>query len=217
LINVLVVDDHELVRAGIRKLLADANGIRVIGEAESGEHAITFVRQQSIPDVVLLDLKMPGLGGLETTKRLVRLLPSLKVLILSSKADELFAARLLQSGAVGFLTKGCHPDELIIAVRKVYVGQRYLSPEIAHKLALQHVGDGESSPLALLSERELQIMQMITQGLKVQDIADRLCVSTKTINSYRYRLFDKLKVSNDVELTHMALRHGLIEDIHEVT
>ena len=216
MINVLIVDDHELIRAGIKKLLSDVSGFKIVGEAQSGEQALSVIRQNNA-DVVLLDLKMPGLGGIETTKRLIRLIPNVKVLILSGKADELFAARLLQSGAVGFLTKGCHPDELVVAIRKVYVGQRYLSPEIAQKLALQHVGEGEDSPLTQLSERELQIMQMITVGSKVQEISEQLCLSTKTVNSYRYKLFDKLKVSNDVELTHLALRYGLIEDFNEIS
>ncbi len=214
MINIIVVDDHELVRAGIKKLLADVQGLKVIGEADSGESIISQVRQLN-PDVVLLDLRMPGLGGIETTKRLTRLLPSLKILVLTSKSDELFAAKLLQAGAMGFLTKGCHPDELVIAIRKVFVGQRYLSPDIAQKLALQHVNEGDESPLMQLSDRELQIMQLIVQGARVQDISESLCLSTKTINSYRYKLHDKLKVNNDVELTHLALRYGLIEDVNE--
>lgn len=212
MINVLLVDDHDLVRTGIKRLLSDAQGIRVVGEANSGEQAVVAVRQVKA-DVVVMDVKMPGIGGLEATRRLLRMNPDLKVIALSVCNDDLFPQRLLQAGAAGYITKGCNVEEMILAIRKVYSGQRYISPEVAQRLALKHVGEQEESPFELLSERELQIMMMITSGLRVQEISEKLCLSPKTVNSYRYRLFEKLKVNNDVELTHLAIRYGLLDNI----
>jgi two-component system invasion response regulator UvrY len=214
MIDVFLVDDHEIVRQGITRLLNDVQGIRVVGEADSGEHAITRIRQATLPvDIVIMDIKMPGIGGLEATRRLVRMNTDLKVIVLSICSDELLSQRMLQAGASGYLTKGCHIDEMVSAIRKVHSGQRYLSPEIAQKLALRTMGEADHSPFALLSERELQIMIMITRGLRVTDISEKLCLSPKTINSYRYRLFQKLKIHNDVELTHLAIRYGMLEEM----
>lgn len=212
MINVFVVDDHALVRLGIVRLLEDVNGIKVIGSASSGEEALRLARKTP-PHVVLLDLKMPGIGGLETTRRLLRVQPDIKVIALSAFQDHPFPMRILQAGASGYLTKEASVDEMIQAIKKVYAGQRYISPEIAQQLALKSLSDSpnDASPFDLLSERELQVMMMITSGLKVQEISNKLCLSSKTVNSYRYRLFDKLKIKNDVELTHLAIRHGLLD------
>lgn len=212
MIRTLIVDDHALVRLGIRKLLEGVSGIKVIGEAASGEEALKFVRQHET-DVVLLDVKMPGIGGLEATKRLIRTNPDLKVIAVTAFVEDPFPSRILQAGAFGYLTKDSGIDEMVNAIKKVFGGQRYINPEIAQKLALKSLSEvpGESSPLDALSERELQVMIMISSGHKVTDIADKLCLSSKTVNSYRYRLFDKLKIRNDVELTHLALRYGLLD------
>jgi len=216
LITVLLVDDHDLVRVGIRRLLADVQGIKVVGEAKSGEEAVRIVRDLQ-PNVVLMDVKMPGIGGLEATRKLLRADPSVKVIAVTVYGDEPFPSRLLQAGAAGYLTKGSSVDEMVHAIRTVYSGQRYISPEVAQQLALKHLSDNEASPFESLSERELQVMIMITNGMKVQTISDKLCLSPKTVNSYRYRLFEKLGVNSDVELTHLAMRHGLLDSEDVVT
>jgi two-component system invasion response regulator UvrY len=209
-INVILVDDHDLVRTGIKRMLEDVQGIKVIGEASSGEEAVTLGRKLK-PNVVLMDVKMPGIGGFEATRKLLRIDPDMKVLIVTICNNDLYPARLLQVGASGYLTKGASMEEMVQAIRAVHAGQRYISPEIASRLAFKHVNDKDESPFEALSERELQVMLMITMGMKVQDIAEKLCLSPKTVNSYRYRIFEKLKVKNDVELTLLAIRHGLIE------
>ncbi len=210
MINVLVVDDHDLVRTGIKRILDDASGIKVIAEARSGEEALRLGRELK-PHVVLMDVKMPGIGGFEATRKLLRLDPDMKILIVTICDNDIYPSRLLQIGASGYLTKGSSMNEMIQAIKAVHAGQRYISPEIASKLAFRHVSDAEDSPFETLSERELQVMLMITKGAKVQVIADQLCLSPKTVNSYRYRIFEKLSVQNDVELTLLAIRHGLIE------
>lgn len=210
MINVLLVDDLDLVRTGIRKMLDEAQGIKVVGEAKSGEEAVKLTRQLK-PQVVLMDVKMPGIGGFEATRKLIRIDPDIKVLILTVCDNDLYPARLLQVGAAGYLTKGVSMDEMVQAIKAVHAGQRYISPEIASRLAFKHVSDKEGSPFESLSERELQVMLMITKGMKVQEIADRLCLSPKTVNSYRYRIFEKMAIKNDVELTLLAIRHGLVE------
>lgn len=210
LINVILVDDHDLVRSGIRRILDDVPGIKVIGEARSGEESVKVVRKLK-PQVVLMDVKMPGIGGFEATRKILRVDPDIKVLVVTICNNDLYPARLLQIGASGYITKGSTMEEMIQAIRAVHAGQRYISPEIASRLAFKHVSDADESPFEMLSERELQVMLMITMGMKVQEIADKLCLSPKTVNSYRYRIFEKLKVKNDVELTLLAIRHGLVE------
>ncbi len=213
-INILLVDDHDLVRTAIRKLLEKVPGINVVGEASSGEEAIKVCREKNpklIPQVVLMDVKMPGIGGFEATRKLLRYNPDLKVLVLTSCNNDIYPARLLQIGAAGYITKDSSMEEMVQAILAVKSGQRYISPDIASRLAFKHVSSDDESPFDSLSERELQVMLMITKGSKVQDIAEKLCLSPKTVNSYRYRIFEKLSVANDVELTLLALRHGLVE------
>lgn len=210
MIKVLLVDDHELVRIGIKRLLQDVNGIKVLGEASTGEEGIRIAKEL-IPDVVLMDVQMPGIGGLEATRKMIRHNPDIKILALTVFDDEPYPSRLLQAGAAGYITKGCDAEEMIRAIRTIHSGQRYISSEIAQQLALKRFSKAEESPLDILSERELQIMLMITSGQKVQDISDKLCLSPKTVNSYRYRIFEKLNINSDVELTLMAIRLGLVE------
>jgi len=210
MINVLLVDDHDLVRAGIKKILDDISGIKVIGEAATGEEAVKIARKLH-PNVVLMDVKMPGIGGFEATRKLVRIDPDIKVLVLTICDNDLYPARLLQAGAAGYITKGASMDEMVRAIRTIHSGQRYISSEIANRLAFRHVTDQEKSPFELLSERELQVMMMITRGTNVQFIAESLHLSAKTVNSYRYRIFIKLKVKNDVELTLLAIRYGIVD------
>lgn len=210
MINVLIVDDHDLVRLGIKKLLANVTDIHIIGEAATGELAIKMARDLK-PHVVLMDLKMPGIGGLEATHKLLRVNPNIKVIAVTACDEQPFPLRFVRAGAAGYITKTASLDELVAAIHKVAAGQHYITPEIAQQLALQQVSDAAKSPFAELSERELQVMWMITRGHKATEIATRLCLSPKTINTYRYRLFEKLKVKNDVELTHLAMRYGMLE------
>lgn len=210
MINVLIVDDHDLVRLGIKKLLASISDIKVVGEAENGETALRLARELS-PDVVLMDLKMPGIGGMEATLKLRRINPDIKVIAVTSYVEDPFPYHLVRAGAAGYITKKADVEELVMAIRKVHAGQAYITPEIAQSMALRQVSDEAKSPFANLSERELQVMWMITRGHKVQEIATKLCLSSKTINTYRYRLFEKLQVKNDVELTHLALQYGMLD------
>lgn len=206
----MIVDDHDLVRAGIRSLLAGVTGIKVIAEASSGEEAIKVAKDKH-PQVILMDVKMPGIGGLEATRRILRAAPDAKVIALTVYGGEPFPSKLLQAGAMGYLTKGSDAEEMVQAILAVQHGKRYLSPEVAQQLALKHVTDDANSPFDSLSEREMQVMLMIVNGQKVQEISDKLCLSPKTVNSYRYRLFEKLSVNSDVELTHLAIRHGILD------
>jgi len=195
---------------GIKRLLQDVQGMKVMGVAGTGEEAVRLSKDL-VPDVVVMDVHMPGIGGLEATRKMIRHNPDIKILALTIYEDEPYPSRLLQAGASGYITKGSDPEEMIRAIRTIYAGQRYISPNIAQQIAIKRFTKGEESPLDVLSERELQIMLMITQGQKVQDISKKLCLSPKTVNSYRYRIFDKLGIHSDVELTLMAMRLGMLE------
>lgn len=210
MIKVLLVDDHELVRTGLRRILSDIEGIQIIGEAGSGEDAIRIVKQNR-PDVILMDVNMPGIGGLEATSKLIQSDPMLRIIVVTVYTEEPFPTRLLQAGAAGYLTKGCQVDEIVEAIKSVNNGERYISADIARHLALTMLPGGQSSPLDKLSRREMQVMMMISQGMATQAISDALCLSPKTVSTYRYRLYEKLVVDNDVELTHLAIRHGLLD------
>lgn len=212
MIKVLLVDDHQLVRAGIRRILDDAEDIEVCGEVGSGEEALKQVKQTR-PEVVLMDVNMPGIGGLEATRKLLRLDESLKIIALTVHVDEPYPSRLLEAGALGYLTKGCDEQEILNAIRAVHVGQRYIGADIARQMALSGLSGKTKNPFDKLSQREIQVMMMITQGQKVQEISDILCLSPKTVSTYRYRLYEKLGVSNDVELTHLAIRHHMIDNL----
>lgn len=210
MIKLLLVDDHELVRTGIRRILEDIEDFKVIGEVQNGEDAIKFCRAHS-PDVVLMDMNMPGIGGLEATKQILHYAQDCRVIVLSVQKDNPIPARVMQLGAYGYLTKDAEPKEMINAIRKVAVGQRYIAPDIAQQIAIGQLSLNDSNPFEQLSKRELEITIMLTKGSRVPDIANKLNISAKTVNTYRYRMFEKLNVSSDVELTHLALRHGLID------
>ncbi len=211
MIRVLVVDDHDLVRMGIVSLLSDGDRIQVIAEASSGEEAIELAKEHE-PDVVLMDIRMPGMGGLEATRKLLRFNEDIKVIAVTACAEDPFASRLLQAGAAGYMTKGATADEMIMAVIKVKSGQRYISPEIAQRMALKPFDTQETAcPFDVLSDREMQISILIVNCVKVQEISDQLFLSPKTVNTYRYRIFEKLDITSDVELTRLAIRHGIID------
>lgn len=210
MIKVLIVDDHALVRMGIRRLLEDMPDITVVADAESGEKALLLVKSH-VPDVVLLDMKMPGIDGWEVTRRLKKSNPNIKVIAVTAFSSDPLPTRILQLGAMGYLTKESGAEEMAAAIRKVAKGEKYLSSEIAQKMAINSLQEVQDSPFDTLSEREMQVMLMITSGMNVQDIADRLFLSTKTINGYRYRMFEKLAIKNDVELTYLAMKHKIVE------
>ena len=208
-IRILIVDNQELVRCGIRRLLDDMPSLSVVGEASSGEEAVNMARDLE-PDVVLMDVQIPGIGGLEAARRMSRHSPGIGIIVVTLQVDDPFPAQLLDAGASGYLTKNCGIEEIADAIRVVSRGERYISADIARQMALSMLPGTEQSPFDRLSQRELQVMLMVAQGQNVHDISDRLCLSSKTISTYRYRLYDKLGVDNDVELTRLAIRHGIV-------
>ncbi len=212
MISVFLVDDMSLVRTGIKLILETTQNIKVIGEADSGEEAVDWCRKRQC-DVILMDMVMPGIGGLEATKKILRYNPDAKIIVLTIQTEEPYPTKIMQAGASGFLTKGAEPDEMIKAIKDVAAGKRFISPSVAQQIALSNVSSIDTeSPFKSLSERELQITEMIAKGLKAGDIADKLNLSPKTVNSYRYRIFDKLNLKGDVELTRLAIRCGIVQD-----
>ena len=209
MIKVLVVDDHDLVRMGISRMLSDDPEIEVIGEADSGEAAIRMVKALN-PDVVLLDVNMPNIGGVEATKRLRQFDEKVKILAVSSVSSQPYPSMLLKAGVNGYITKGTPLAEMIKAIKKVNQGSKYFSSDVAEQLADMLLTDNEESPFDRLSEREKQVAMMVVNCQSPQQIADQLFVSVKTVNTYRYRIFEKVGVDSDVKLTHLAMRHGLI-------
>jgi two-component system invasion response regulator UvrY len=206
-IRVLLVDDHAVVRTGFRLLLQSVPEISVIGEAESGEVACTRYPELT-PDVVVMDLAMPGMGGLEALKRIRSRNPQARVLALSAHDDPVHARRALQEGALGFLSKRSAPEALIEAVTTVASGRRFLDAGLAQKLALADIQGG--SPVERLSEREFEVFIRLAQGATVQKIAEDLKLSSSTVGTHLYNIKQKLDVVNQSELTLIAIRHGLI-------
>jgi two-component system invasion response regulator UvrY len=209
MIRVFLVDDHRLFRVALRRLLDTLKGIQIVGEADSGESAVSQVRELR-PNIVLMDICMPGIGGIEATRRITRMELDIKVIAVTACEENPFPVQVLRAGALGYLTKGIAADELSTAIRRVFLGKRYLSTEIAQELAVNAFEDSPDSPFAQLSSREMQVMMMVVSCQKVNDISSDLHLSPKTVNSYRYRIFEKLNVSSDVELALMAVRHGMI-------
>lgn len=216
MIEILLVDDHDLVRSGLRRLLEEEPDFKIVGEAGTGEDALKMARQSS-PDVILMDINMPGMGGLEATRRLLASSPKLKIIAVSMYAEEPYPSRLLEAGAAGYLSKDSAAEEVVSAVRQVAAGKSYVAPSIASKLAVSLIQGSRGSPFDTLSQREMQVVLMVTQGQSTKAISDSLCLSPKTVSTYRYRVFEKLDVSNDVELTRLAMRYGLLEAHTEPT
>ncbi len=208
--KVMLVDDHDLVRTGIKRLLEDHPNIEIVGEAVSGEQAIQQLTEYD-PDVVLMDINMPGIGGLEATRKLLQRKPQLKIIVVTMHDDDLFPQRFLKAGAMGYVTKGAKIEEILQAIKTVTRNKHYLSPVIAQQIALSQVGE-EASPFDSLSEREMQVLLMMMDGQSISAISERLCLSPKTISTYRTRLYAKLGVQNDIELTRLALLHGIVEN-----
>jgi two-component system, NarL family, invasion response regulator UvrY len=210
MIRVLLVDDHAVVRTGFRLLLQARPDIAVVGEAESGEAACQRYLELA-PDVVVMDIAMPGMGGIEALRRIRAHDPQARVLALSAHDDPMHARRALREGALGFLSKRSAPETLLEAVSGVGSGQRYIDPRVAQRLALEDIGGTESSPIKRLSEREFDVFIRLARGASVQRIADDLRLSASTVGTHLYNVKQKLGVSNQSELTLLAIRHGLIE------
>ena len=208
MIRVMLVDDHALVRMGFRMLLADAR-IEVVAEAETGEQACAMY-PRVLPDIVVMDLSMPGMGGLEAVRRLLAQDPKARVLVLSAFEDTAHPRRVLRAGALGYLTKRSAPDTLITAVSAVARGQRYIDAETAQALALAQL-DGDASPAETLSEREFSVFIQLARGQSVAMIAETLKLSPSTVGTHLYHVKQKLGASNQSELTLVALRWGLIQ------
>lgn len=212
LIKVLLVDDHDIVRMGVARMLEDIKDLVVVGQAKTGEEAINSVRQLK-PDVVLMDIQMPGIGGVEATRKLAERFSKIKILAVSAHEAEPLPSRILDAGASGYITKGTCLDEMVQAIRKVAAGERHFSAEIALCLAKNWANRDKAgkSPFEGLSRRQLQMVEMIADGKSNQDIADIMGIAISTLSTYRYRIYHKLEIENDVQLTHLAMRFALVK------
>jgi DNA-binding NarL/FixJ family response regulator len=207
--KVLVADDHAVVREGLKRILTQDEGIQVVAEAEDGTAALARAREAD-PDVVVLDMSMPGRGGLETLQELKRQWPTLGVLVLSMHPEDQYAVRVLREGADGYLSKESAAEELISALRKIHGGGKYVSPALAERLAQTVERGFEGPPHEQLSSREFQVMVLIAQGRTVSEIGDELHLSVKTISTYRARILEKMGMKNNAELMHYAIEEGIV-------
>ena len=207
--RVFMVDDHALVRTGLRMILAGESDIEIVGESDCGEDALPRIRQLK-PDVVLCDLHLPGVSGLEVTERIVRGDYGTRVIVVSVLEDGPMPKRLIEAGASGYVGKGGDASELVRAVRSVATGKRYLSSSIAQNMALSGL-TGEDSPFDALTAREMEIAMLLIQGLRQEQIARRLCLSAKTINTHKTRLFEKLQINDMIALARLASQYGMMD------
>lgn len=212
MINVLIVDDHKLIRFGLKSIFNKTKDIHVIGDVASGEEAFLFAKAHN-PHVIVMDICMPGIGGLVATRKIAHACPKSHILILSACDTEPFPSILLKMGATGFLSKDTPSDELLLAVRTVASGKRYLDQKAAHAVNNQIPHGEKASPFNLLSNKELTITLMLINGKDNKAIANMLYIATKTVSSHRIRIYKKLNISTDVELTLLAIQYGLIDDI----
>ncbi len=208
MIRVILTDDHLLVRKGLRQLLEEHPNLQVVGEAGSVAELIALL-QHTCCDVLVLDISLPGRSGLDALRQVRINHPSLPVLILSMHSEEQYAARSLRLGAAGYLTKESAPDRLVEAIRTVYAGGRVFTPQLIERVAIVDTGRSTALPHTLLSDREFEILRLIASGHTLTGIADRLCLSIKTISTYRTRLLDKMQMKNNVELTAYVRHHQL--------
>jgi two-component system, NarL family, invasion response regulator UvrY len=210
MIKILIADDHPVVREGIRQIVAADANIEVVGQAVDGADLLKRIGGSPV-DVVLLDLTMPGLDGLDVLKQLRRAQPKIAVLVLTMHSEAQFAVRALKSGAAGFVTKDSAAQDLVDAIKKVASGGRYISPQVAERLA-EHLGPDTGRPLHdQLSDREYQVLRLIAAGRSTREISEQLSLSMKTISTYRGRLFEKMKMRNTAELTAYVINNGLAE------
>ncbi len=208
MLNILIADDHPIVRYGLKQILTETGQTAVVDEASNGTEVLSKVRQRDY-DIVLLDISMPGMNGLDTLKELKAQRPDLPVLVLSIHPEEQYALRVLKAGASGYLTKDSAPDELMTAIQKVSSGRRYISPSLADRLALNLQTNVELAAHETLSDREYHVMCLIASGKTVKDIAEELSLSVKTISTYRARILMKMRMDNNAELIRYAVQHEL--------
>jgi two-component system invasion response regulator UvrY len=214
MISLILIDDYELMRTGIARLLDDDPDCGVVAAVGSCEEAIRLSRNQC-PDVILINVNAPSINILDGANRLLRQCQDTRIILITSDVDLLIPGRLLQAGVAGYLTQHCSIDELRQAIRVVHGGKRYIADALARQIAAQRLSRENGSPFERLSHRELQILLLLTQGKKINEISGKLYLSPKTVNTYRHRLLDKLGVRTEVELTRLALRHGVI-DLHTI-
>jgi two-component system, NarL family, invasion response regulator UvrY len=207
-LRILLVDDHPIVRRGLRLTLEDYDGIGDIGEAGSAEEALDLLHEHEW-DAVILDVGLPGRGGIDVLKEIKRERPRLAVLVLSMQPEDQYAVRAVRAGAAGYLTKGAAPERLAEAVRKIAAGGRFISEDVADLLAIDVNTGHRGPPHESLSDREFEVLRLIGSGLSVGDIADRLSLSVKTVSSYRARILEKMHLKNNAELTHYVVAHSL--------
>lgn len=210
MIKILIADDHAIVREGLKQIVADTSDMIVTAEASDGHEVLALLSKNNY-DVVVLDMAMPGLTGLDILKQIKRETPELPVLILSVHPEEQYAVRALKAGASGYLTKERAPDELITAIRKVSMGGKYITSSLAEKLAFELEVDAEKPPHKTLSDREFQVMCMIAKGRTIKNIAEELFLSPKTVSTYRSRILEKMKMKSNEELTHYVINNHLID------
>ena len=206
----MLVDDHELVRTGFRMILQQQPDVRIKGEAGTAEEGLRLIRTQA-PDVALVDVHMPGMSGIELTERVIRAKLNTHIIVITVVDDARFPKRLLDAGALGYLTKGCSADELLVAVRQVAAGRRYLAPAVAQQLALATLDGHSGSPFDALSSRELEVAMMLVRGKPLTMIGEQLNLSPKTVSTYKQRLMEKLQVDHVLGLAHLMTAHGLID------
>lgn len=214
-IRVLVVDDHDLVRQGLARVISDEPDMAVIAQAGSGEECLSICGEIGL-DVVLMDVKMPGIGGIEATQRLLSLYPALRAVALSSIDTGVIPTQMLGAGAKAFLTKSAAVEELLMAIRAVHRGEHYITPAVATHLATDPFNRRNKQMFEKLSQRELQIAMLLSDGQRVSRISELLQLSPKTVYSYRYRIFEKLGIRSDVELTILAMKNGLCESSEDL-
>jgi two-component system invasion response regulator UvrY len=211
MIQILIIDDQALVRTGLRHILDRSSEITKITEVSSGEAALSRCRK-SRPDVILLSINLPGLTGFEITRKLKRVHPDARIIVLAVHAKPPYPARLMEAGASGYLTRDCEAEELIRAIKIVAGGQCYIGSDAAKQLALSMLtGSANESPFEDLSAREMEVMLKITDGRRIPDIASLMCLSPKTVSTYKYRILGKLGARSEVELVRMAMRYGLLD------
>ena len=211
MIHILLAEQHTLMRSGIRRLLDDESDLSVVAEVGRIEQVLATIRLSKV-DVLLMDVSLPGMDSVEATRRLLRVDEELKIVVLGAFASGPYPVHLFKVGIAGYLTKASSGEEMVACVRKVCRGQRYVSADVAQTLLLEHMQDGDT-PLGCLTQRELSVLVLLSQGHHRREISIMLCVSPKTISTYRTRLMRKLGARSDVELTHLSLRHGLISPI----
>lgn len=210
MMDVLIADDHEFIRAGLRSILAETGDIKVAKEAGDGQTVLQALREQ-VFDLLVLDMSMPGLSGLELIKRIKTEWPKQKILVLTMYNHNQYAVRVLRAGASGFLTKSGASAELVAAVRKIMAGKAYISMEIAEELAMSQQDNSEAPPHTLLSDREYHVFQLLIAGKTVGDIADALNLSVKTVSTHKARILEKMNIGSTAELVRYALEHGLAD------